>query len=252
MLKEIRNVKRETSRPVATARMHSRLTLHVSRFTPHVSACTALFVVALLLTTGCASSRYRTKLGMGYAPDNVTASSPLLPAHVRRVAMLPLVCDDHNSDAIAGRDALSPVLYAELVKTEKFEVVTIEPELLRSRTGKSRWSAEEALPPDFLKFLRDAYACDAVFFSRLTVFRGYPPLAVGWRTRLVDVRNGEVLWAGDEVFDAGRPTVLNAAARYHTYELHSRIPGNGFVMAHSPRRFGQYSAAELLATLPDR
>jgi hypothetical protein len=87
-------------------------------------------------------------------------------------------------------------------------------------------------------------------FCELTRFRPYPPLAVGWRMKLVDVRTREILWAGDDIFDAGHPAVLRSAEQY-SRRYQNAGPGD-WAIGRSPRRFGQYAAAQVFTTLPSR
>lgn len=181
-----------------------------------------------------------------YKPDNVHRAAAMLPADLRRVAILPLAGQSDCFQLGEGRIALDPVLQDELAKTKRFEVVRISPERMRSRTGRTAWSGDEVLPVKFLDTLREESACDAVLFCELTVFRAYAPLAVGWRLRLVDARTQKTLWAADEIFDAVDPAVARGAGRF------DRQRTDGWVMLNSPRRFGAYSAATLLATLPRR
>jgi hypothetical protein len=203
---------------------------------------------------GCASlSPQDLTLGAGYEPKNTYSWSTLMPGSVRRVALMPLVCDERSSDLVAGRDTLEPIMRSELAKTKRFELVCAAPEVLRSRTGHRAWAAEDALPPNFFTSLTNAYGCDAVLFCRLTVFRAYAPMAIGWRMQLVDTHSQRTLWSADEIFDAGQPAVADGARRYQLAELRdSRGTPDPWVMFNSPSQFGQYATSKLLATLPNR
>ena len=186
-------------------------------------------------------------------PDNVFVAAPQLPDEVKRVAVLPLVCGEPRTDLAEGCSTLGPVLVSELIKAKKFEVVTIPPDELARLTGRADWTSEKVLPADFLDSLGKKYGCDAVLFCQLTEYQAYPPLAVGWRLRLVTVRGHKTLWAGDEHFDAGKPPVMAGARRYQQHE--SRLLNDdtaGWLALNSPRQFGQYSIAQLLDTLPAR
>ena len=147
-----------------------------------------------------------------YQPDNVFVYPPKLALNLQRVAVLPLAAENSACDLPEGCDALSPVLWEQLVKTKKFEVVAVDADKLRSRTGRANWTGAENLPPDFLAFLRREYGCDAVLFAELTAYRAYAPLAVGWRLKLVDARSGQILWSADELFDAAHPARLPRGA----------------------------------------
>jgi hypothetical protein len=109
------------------------------------------------------------------------------------------------------------------------------------------------MPKEFLDSLRGNYGCDAVLFCQLTTFRPYEPLAVGWRMRLVNAQTGQTLWAVDELLDAGQLSVSKGAAHYRPLELRSSNNDDGdWRLRNSPRQFGQYAAAQVLATLPSR
>ncbi len=191
--------------------------------------------------------------GAGATRDNVYLSAPVLPPDVKRVAVLPLTTDERYADLLAGRETLDPVLNAELTKTERFEVIRVTGEGLRNCTGSTGWRGEEALPPGIFSSLRETYGCDAVLFCQLTEFRAYAPLAVGWRLKLVDARTRQILWAGDEIFDAGQSAVKVGASRYQSkHQRSGKALPDDWVMQNSPRRFGQYTVAKLLATLPAR
>jgi len=202
----------------------------------------------------------------GAKPDKYFTGRDRLPGYVKRVAVLPLACDVRRRDLAAECDMLQPILLAEMIKTKKIEAVEVAPDELWRLTGRTRWTGGEILPADFLDALKQECGCEAVLFCQLTEFRAYPPLAVGWRLKLVDVRTQKTIWAGDEYFDAGKPEVLAAARHYQQND--QRQPGfrpgvnNGYspegnhtadwLAANSPRWFGQYSIASLFDTLPDR
>lgn len=207
-----------------------------------------------VLLAGCITPPFQTTtLTPSFQPENIFLLTGKLPPYVKRVAVLPLACDSGNSGLVDGRDILAPVLLAELTKTRKFETVCISPSDLRQHTGRMAWGGEEVLPRDLLPWLHQASGCDAVLFCRLTTFRGYAPLAVGWRLRLVDTSTGAILWSADDLFDAGRPSVQAGATRFRRAELQSQdAVSEDWLVLNSPSQFGQYSAATLLATLPGR
>lgn len=210
------------------------------------------WVFSLLLLSGCALPQRPSQVLMpGYRARNVFLWSSALPSHIRRVALLPMTCDPSAPDMVDARDVLQPIVVTELAKLRRFETVAVSPEMLGSRTGQKYWGCEEALPHNLFSWLSDGCGCDAVLFSRLTVFRGYAPLAVGWRMRLVDLRTGATLWAGDEVFDASQPSIQAGARRFqHAGRQTCAAPPDEWIIENSPRQFGQYAAAQLLGTLP--
>ncbi|HEV2454233.1 MAG TPA: hypothetical protein VGY98_08230 [Verrucomicrobiae bacterium] len=195
-----------------------------------------------------------------------------LPLDLKRVVMLPPACGSFTGPMFDGCQTLGPVLQAELIKTARFEVVAADPETLRNCTGDPGWTGEEVLPLNFLDSLREYYGCDAILFCHVTTFRSSPPLAVGWRLKLVDAKTGTILWAADQIFDAKDRAVAKAAEQYerqrqprqsmafHVYSFLAwciNTPtrtalDDQWNIFHSPRYFGEFSAAELLKTLPER
>lgn len=188
-----------------------------------------------------------------FRPDNVFVYPPKLSLDFRRVAVLPIAPAASEGDLAAGCEALAPVLLEQLVKTKKFEAVPVSANFLRDRTGQSAWTGREPLPVDFLASLRREYDCDGVLFAELTTYRAYAPLAVGWRFKLVDVRTSQVMWAADELFDADQPSVRRAAEKFaRETPVLPLVTEKDWAVLNSPRRFGRYSAAALLNTLPER
>jgi hypothetical protein len=219
-------------------------------FSPRRGSVLLVLAVICLSGTGCRLLPGE-RLAPPFEPQNIYVSSAALPEEIRRVAVLPMATDEKRSILLAGRETLEPVFNAELVKTRKFEVVSLSVEQMRTLTGQNRWAGSEALPHDFMERLQESSGCDAVLFCELTTYRPYAPLAIGWRMKLIDVRSRQILWAGDELFDAGESAVKNGARRYQESELKALHSGE-WAIENSPRYFGQYAIARLLETLPAR
>jgi hypothetical protein len=212
-------------------------------------------LVALAMAmSGCKSAPYHiTQLQRSYRPNNIFAYPPKLPLTLQRVAVLPVMAEKSADDLPEGCAELTPVLCEQLIRTKKFEVVTVDPSGMRRVTGRAGWTGTEELSSDLLAYLRREYGCDGVLFAELTSYRAYAPLAVGWRLKLVDVRSGQIIWAADELFDASQPAVAMAAQRFtdptFTWPLEHR---HTWLALNSPSQFGRYSAAAVAKTLPDR
>jgi hypothetical protein len=202
-------------------------------------------------------------MGPRYRPSNVYRPTNSLPSEVRRVAVLPLITPASTAFLQAGLESLGPLLCAELEKCKRFEVIQISPEELRQWTGKIGWRADEPLPPDFFARVSDATGCDAILFCQLTRYEPYQPLAVGWKFSLVanppsgpislQEMKDRILWSADEVIDAGEPGVSNAARDYYGRHLRNETASaDDSTILNSPVRFGQYTLAALLETIPGR
>jgi hypothetical protein len=212
-----------------------------------------LFAVSGVSAGGPASSPPVSVVLTHPHPYNVFAYPPKLSLDLRRVGVLPISTGSAANDQVEGCAALGPVLVEQLIKTKRFEVVVIDPKLLCRATGRVNWTGNETLPPDFLVFLRQEYGCDGVLFAELTTYRGYAPLAIGWRFKLADARSGQIVWAADELFDAAEPSVYRAAQRFAGVRFGwPLVHDDNWQAANSPRQFGRFSATTLLNTLPER
>ena len=109
-------------------------------------------LAACALLTGCQTIATPSDVvrGKGYQPQNIYTEAAALPKNIRRVVVLPLVCDENNVVMTEGRAALEPVLLSELIKTKKFEVVTPDTAFLKNRAGRADWSSEEFPAAGFL------------------------------------------------------------------------------------------------------
>ena len=167
------------------------------------------------------------------------------------MAVLPVSCDEKTPETVEGRNTLEPVLQGEFAKLTQFEVHPVPPEVLVAKTGQKTWGCDEALPHDLLVWLKQACGCDAVLFCKLTAFRGYSPMLVGWSLRLVDIQTGSTIWAVEDVFDSTVPSVRAGAHQYFAQTQGSWVwTTDDWLIQNSPRCFGQYAAAQVLTTLP--
>lgn len=212
------------------------------------------WLVALLWLAGCATESHQPGLAHpDRPPQNVFSQSPVLPASLRRVAILPLACEASATELSESCAVLGPGLLEELIRTQKFEVVSVSPESLRRHTGRADWTGGETLPVDFFGVLRREYGCDAVMFCELTTFHAYSPLIIGWRFKLVNLQTRQIIWAADEVFDTKPPaTGVGGWLVEQGRQLVTPDVSDEWVVLNSPTRFGRYSAAQLLTTLPER
>lgn len=211
-----------------------------------------LAIAALSLLTGCSHSTFlRQATTASYQPSNIYRADPNLSPEIKRVAVLPLTTLNDDATMEFGRESLGPVLVNELGRSRLFELVSVTPAELRLLTGRDAWSSEEKLPLDFFDKLKEKLGVDAVLFARLTQFRAYEPLTIGWRLKLYDAAEPQVLWAIDEVFDARVPEVA-AAARRHAQQHLEAGPSDAQGVLSSPRRFGSYTASAVVETLPGR
>lgn len=208
----------------------------------------------LLALGGCATvdkSAQRPR-GPGFVPTNVYRPSPAEIAAgptVRRVALLPV----HLVKADPSRlEDLDNNFRAELTRTGHYEIVRVSRPELAALCGRTQVDSTEALSAGLLDVLRVQYGVDAILFTDITNDNPYRPVSLGVRARLVHATSGAVLWAADNLFDSGNPTVANSARRYELDQQRQSFPldRDGGAALLSPDRFSRYAANATFATLP--
>ncbi len=209
--------------------------------------------VLLALLAGCASTGGGGSAdGRSALPANVYRQSSILPASLKRVAILPLHVIGQDPTLNDGRDALEPIVHAELLRCARFELVPVARENLRQWTGRTGWAYTDALPRDLFSRVTKETGCDAVMFCQLTHYKPYPPVAIGWRMHLVFPSPPTNVWAVDEIFEGSQDSVAGPARSY--YKRHFATPTGAepqSILA-SPRRFGQFTLSCVVDSLPAR
>ena len=217
--------------------------------------CVGLLAIVGILSSGCETPGPFSDVvaGPGYTPKNSWTSTPRIESTLRRLAILPTSSPVETMTFESGRILLNGVLRSELARTRSFELVVVSPAQLKRWTGREDWLSTEALPPNFAQEVLERSGCDAILLNELTDYRPYPPLAVGWRLKLVEGTNAIVRWSVDELFDSGQPRVANSARRfYQTNLVAAGALADSRGVLESPERFARYATAAALSTLPPR
>ncbi|HEX3988856.1 MAG TPA: hypothetical protein VHZ30_05445, partial [Verrucomicrobiae bacterium] len=93
-----------------------------------------------LFVAGCAKiPRSIEEVGPRYKPQNIYKIAEILPAELRRVAVLPLTTPTDKPLLISGVPTLETTVYSELEKSERFEVIPVSGDQLREWTGQASW-----------------------------------------------------------------------------------------------------------------
>jgi len=203
-----------------------------------------------LLAAGCSTLDPRSDdFGPAYQPANVRGPAAW-PAGLRRVAVLPahdttglLQSNFVSSYDVSWRRALDRSQRAEIIGVPSVDVVTW--------TGRNSLASAGLLPVGFLERVVRETGAQAVLFIDLNHIKPYPPLALGFRARLVDLATGETIWVADELFDAANSDVARAARRY-AREQASGVGDSAHGILQSPSRFSDYAFHAVATLLPPR
>ena len=72
----------------------------------------------------------------------------------------------------------------------------------------SKYTLEEIMA------IREALKCDGILLGTVTEFRPYPHMAVGLRLKLLDLRDGQLMWALEQVWDSADKTTEKRIKSY--------------------------------------
>jgi hypothetical protein len=92
--------------------------------------------------------------------------------------------------------------------------------------------------------------CDAILLGTITEFRPYPHMTIGLRLRLLDVRDGQLLWALEQVWDGADKAVEQRTKSYFMAQKRSGFePLQEQLATVSPLEFIKFVSYEVAATL---
>lgn len=197
---------------------------------------------------------------MSLPPQDLSASAGIRWPHgMRRLAVLPIYSARPIDQTQRDMDG---IFRAELSKVVKYEIVQVSRADMAALINREAVSSSEIIPSSIVAMLRNKYAADAVLFTDFTLFRPYRPLAIGVRSKIVDVKTMDVLWMADGILDSAEPDVAELATDFSDTGLQmsyisSKIPkgrqreqGSGNqILLQSPRLYAAFVAHEAFASL---
>lgn len=214
--------------------------------------CPAIFAMACLcLLAGCQSSQqFARKVGLAEQPKrpgNFYLDEETI-VEVERVALLPV----HAPAAgLANEAEIDTQFLSKLTATQLFEVVSLSREDLARRFGQRSFSSAGILNQSLFDYIQATTAADAVVLFDITSYHPFQPIRVGVRGKLITLQDQQVLWAVDELFDAGAQHISRDAEVYekrHMAQFPTSKQHDSILM--SPSRFIAYAAERCILTLP--
>ena len=92
--------------------------------------------------------------------------------------------------------------------------------------------------------------CDAILVGAITHYQPYPHLTIGLRIKLVDLKDGELLWAIEQVWDAADKTIEYRIKHYLQHQTRSgTAPLREELATVSTLDFTKFVAYEVAETL---
>ena len=98
--------------------------------------------------------------------------------------------------------------------------------------------------------IRKTLKCDAVLIGTVTEYRPYPHMAIGLRLKLVDLADGQLLWALEEIWDTADKTTEYRIKSYFQREMRAGFaPFREQLVVVSSLRFIKFVVYEVSETL---
>jgi hypothetical protein len=166
---------------------------------------------------------------------------------VNRIALLEL---ENQSERPELSELLSQTLAEGMGKKHLFSVRTI-------RRADPLWTSLNldqitAYSYEDLALIRENLKVDAIVFGTIKHYRSFPHIQMSLHLKMVDVRQGKLIWAMEEVWDSTDKQVELRMKRYFSKEIRTGYqPLNWEVIITSPRAFNKFVVYEACSTLPD-
>jgi len=211
----------------------------------------ALVLLGFLFVTGCRRFEEEKIVAQAepFVPTNLYPIERL-PKYFNRVVVLPCYYHDQDSPILGYVDE---IFHQELSQERIFETIRLSSYQMKEHFGVERVDSSKPLPENFLRKLEELTAANGVLFVDLDSYRPYRPLSLGVRSKLVDLKSGEYMWAIDETFDSGHANVIAGANVFQKSSqvraISSKTAGSTL---HSPRIFSKYVASTCFSTMPSR
>ena len=172
-----------------------------------------IMVLSTVLISGCITyySSSPPEADYYYINPNKSLSA------IGRVTIVEL--DNHSSYPKVSND-ITEKLYQALQKKQIFglTVVPQDDSLWRSLQldldSNSRYTLDEIIS------IRETLKCDAMLLGTITEFRPYPHMIIGLRLKLLDLRDGQLLWALEQIWDSADKTTEYRIKNY--FRSHKR------------------------------
>ncbi|MBN1818891.1 MAG: hypothetical protein JW828_16125 [Sedimentisphaerales bacterium] len=118
------------------------------------------------------------------------------------------------------------------------------------------WSAlsldNESFSLEQMRQIRHSLNADAIVLGRVGDYQPYPHLLIGLHLKMLDLRNGHLVWGMEQIWDSSDKTVQQRMKAYHQNQLGKSFePLYWQMLTTSPKAFHKFVSYEVSQTLPD-
>jgi hypothetical protein len=119
-----------------------------------------------------------------------------------------------------------------------------------SQTQNSAFEAQPTYTLEQLFVTRKTLKCNAILIGSITKYQPYPHMAIGLRLKLVDLKDGQLLWALEQIWDSADKKTEHRIKDYFQSQVRSGLaPLHERLMVVSSLKFIKFVAHEVGETL---
>ena len=164
---------------------------------------------------------------------------------IGRVAIVELENDSSYPEVSTD---ITGSLFRALQKRQVFGLTIVRRDAPSWRSLQLEWDSAYSL--DQISAIRETLKCDGVLLGTITEFEPYPHMTVGLRLKLLDMRDGQLLWALEQVWDSADKAIEKRTKSYFKAEKASDFaPLHEQLATVSPLEFIKFVSYEVAATL---
>jgi len=202
-------------------------------------SCLLVLVVAFSLS-GCESG------GTCIPKKNYSYINPNLEiAKIGRIAVVELKNDSKYPQASSD---ITDALFQALQKKQLFGLSIV-------RQNDPAWrslqlEADATYTLEQTTSIRESLKCDGILIGTITEYRPYPHTAVGLRLKILDLRDGQLLWALEQIWDITDSQTEYSIRRYYKSEKSREYSlQKEHLVSVSPMEFIRFVSSEVADTL---
>lgn len=205
-----------------------------------IKTFTVIIYLPVLLISGCYSTYQPGQDQNHYYVDRETIKND-----ISRVAFVEL--DNETMYPEIGSQVTSQ-LYNELQKQQTFSVNVISKD--DPRWVKMQLEDKPSYNIDEISRIYENLNQDALLFGKITEYSPYPHLTVGFRLKLISLKDARLLWGFEQIWDSSDNTTGEKIKKY----IHTRMSREGEtlkseLMTVSTKQFLKFAAFEAACTL---
>ena len=198
--------------------------------------CAITLLLPLLFLQGCSPQQ---STNFYYLNPNRNLSA------IGRVALLEF---NNNSRYPKVSDDVMQALHRAIQKKQIFGLVQVAASDPAWRSIRLETDAKYSL--EQLAAMRRSLDCNAALVGTITEYQPYPQLTLGLRVRLIDLNDGELLWAAEQIWDTADKTTEARINHYFYKQMRSGYdPLRQELIIVSSLKFIKFVAYELAETL---